>query len=143
MEEQGRHVNPYHGIWFGYLAMVLFPTAVFILLYYIVDRYYDHPLMVNIHIALGFAGAVGALTTIICWFWGVGPSLFGALADRVRETKELFGGLHDKDGRKWYWTRFVEDGGFILWSFLPITLIFAAISAYGFISFANWYAALQ
>ena len=139
MEENAKHVNPYRGIWFGYLAMVAFPTAIFFLLYCVVDRYFDHPFIINVDIALGFAGAVGALTTLVCWFWGIGPVLFAALGERIRETRELFGGIFNKDGWKWYWSMFVEDGGFILWSFLPITLIFAAISAYGFIEFANWY----
>ena len=139
MEEYGKRVNVYRGIWIAYICMFAFTVGAFALLFYTINRYFNHPLEVTINICLGYTGIIGALLTLICFFYAAAPGLLPAVGDRIRETRLLFGKVFCKNGFQWYWQRFVEDGGFLLWSFVPIFIFYACVAAYGITGFCNWY----
>ena len=139
MEQYGKQINVYRGMWIAYICMFAFTAGAFALILYIITRYFDHPFNVSLNISLGYAGTIGALLTLICFFYAAAKDLLAALVDRIRETKELFGGIFNKNGFEWYKTRFIEDGGFVLWSFLPIFIAYVCIAAYGYVGFYNWY----
>lgn len=134
MEAQGKKINIYRGIWISFIAMISFPTGAFFLLYAIIDRYFDYPQIVTINYCLALAGAIGFFFCLICLLTGFIKDLFAALIDRIRETREFYDRIFSKEGLKWYFLRFKEDGGIIIWIFFLITLIFLGISIYGFVT---------
>lgn len=139
MEQLGKRVNMYRGIWFAYIAAFLFPAIVFTLFYVIINKFFDHPKIITVYISLAFSGIFGFLYMMITFFHGLADDIFLAFTERVRETRELFGGYFTKLGFKYYSRKFVEDGGIIFWTMLLIMLAFAGISAYGFVKFFEWY----
>ncbi len=142
MEQNGKKINIYRGIWIGALVQILVPIAAFFLLYAVIDRYFDHPKMVTIHICLAYTGIIGACFVGLCFFRGIGD-LFAAFLERIRETRELFGGIFNKDGFHWYMHKFLEDGGILIYVQILMILIYAAISVYGFVNFFNWYGPIK
>ena len=142
MEENGKQVNVYRGIWLAFVMSFVIPTLAFLLVFYVVYNFFDHPFYIKIDISLGYAGAVGCLFMLLCLFNNAAGDLWRALADRIRETRYLFGGIFNKNGFKWYMSRFLEDGGPIIWIMFLMAGIYAAISVYGFVSMYNWFIAL-
>ena len=142
MEEYGKQVNVYRGIWVAFVMSFVIPILAFGLVYYAVNRFFNHPTYINVDISLGYAGVAGSLFMLLCLFNNAAGDLWRALADRIRETKELFGGIFNKDGFKWYMQRFLEDGGPLIWILLLMSLIYAGIAVYGFVNMYNWYISL-
>ena len=142
MEEYGKQVNVYRGIWLAFVMSFVIPILAFSLVFYTVNRFFDHPLNITIDISLGYAGLCGCLFMLLCLFNNAAGDLWRALGERIRETRELFGGIFNKEGFKWYMQRFLEDGGPLIWIMLLMSLIYAGISAYGFINMYNWYISL-
>lgn len=139
MEENGKHVNLYRGIWWAFIGMFTLPGACFGVFFAVIDAFFHHPLYITCDISLAFAGLVGVLFVIICLLAGLADGLFSGIGDRIAETREMFGGVFNKYGFKWYWQRFVDDGGIIFWTAILILLLYAGLSAYGFINFFIWY----
>ena len=139
MELNGKRVNLYRGMWAAILTMIVVPAIAFAIIFGVIYRFFAHPFNVTLYISLGFGGAVGALFVFSMFFSRVSEGLYDSIGDRIRETKEMFGGIFKKDGFKWYMTRFVEDGGIILIVLAVFTLIYAGISIYGFVQFGSWY----
>ena len=139
MEENGKHVNLYRGIWLAFLGMFLLPGTCFGVFFAVINGFFHHPLYITFDISLAFAGLVGVLFVIICFLAGLADGLFGGIGDRISETREMFGGIFNKYGFKWYVQRFVDDCGIIFWAGILILLTYAFLSAYGFINFFAWY----
>lgn len=141
MEQNGKQVHLYRGIWFALISIIAVPVGIFFLLFAVINRYFDHPMVIKIDISLGFGGAIGCFYIITLFFAGHADDLLRAIGDRVTETREFYGGIFNKDGLKWYFSKFVEDGGIILWTLVLFALIYAGISVYGFYNFYIWYIA--
>ena len=134
MEYYGKEKNYYHGMWIGFLIMILFPATMFgafFLIFNAIDKY-----SVNqaIYMSFGFAGLVGFVFAIICIFAGFLRDLLSALFNRIRDTIEYFG-FFSKDGIKFYFREFIIGGGPILWTFFILMFAYLGVSIYGFISF--------
>ena len=123
MEELGKHVNPYRGLLICFIVMIAAPVAGFL----IIQRYMD------IYLAIGLSGTIGFCFTVICWICGFLRGLFQALIDRVRETRDFYGGIFNKEGFKWYFTRFFEDGGIIIYLFFLLMLTYVGLAIFGFV----------
>ena len=132
MEENGKKINLYRGIWIAFTAMFVLPILTFILFYFILNIF---------SLALALSSLIGFLFGVSCWIAGFTKDLFAAFKDRVRETHELFDGIFTKDGFKWYFGRFIEDGGIVLWLFFLIIIAFGVVSAISFIDVYNTYLA--
>ena len=139
MEVNGKRVNPYRGIWIAFIMMFVIPAIAFFLTYYATTHFFDHPFEVNINICLSVSGFVGVLFVLISLLSGDVRDIFLAFIDRVQETRVLFDGIFTKEGWKWYWRRFLDDGGIIFWVMILFLLFYAAIGIIGTIGFYNWY----
>ena len=139
MEENGKRVNPNRGMWAGYLSCVIVPAIFITLIFVVVNRFFDHPFEITLDIALGLGGICGACYIGICCLVGVTDGLVAALFERIRETREMYDSPFEKEAIKWYWTKFYEDGGIILWAMVFFFLLYAAIATYGIVNFVNWY----
>ncbi len=118
MEENGRNVSVYRGIWICFVVMIASP----VIPYFILRQYMD----LNMTIAL--CATIGFCFTNIVWLVGFLNSFFKAFIDRIRETNELFGGFFTKEGFKWYWRRFIDDGAIIVYLFFLVLFAFAAVA---------------
>ena len=138
MEYEGKEKKVYHGIWIPFIILILVPIGLFFLFYWAVCYFSKLPQDSLIKMCLGFAGLEGFLFGLICLISGFIHDLFIAMIDRIKDTIEYFP-LFSKEAFKWYFYQFKKDGGIIIWIFLLLLTIFAAISIYGFASFMNWY----
>ena len=139
MEENGKRINLYRGVWLAVLGVLLLPGVCFGIFFAVINAFFHHPLYITCDISLAFSGLIGVLFVLICFLAGYGDGLFGSIADRISETRMMFGGLFNRYGMRWYWQRFVDDGGILLWGGILFLLGYAALSAYGFIGFFTWY----
>lgn len=138
MEYYGKEKKIYQAIWIPFLGLLTFPGACFTIFYLCVGYYLDYPTYIDIDIALFFAGMIGVLFCVICILTGFIGDVFSSLIDRIKETREFFPKF-DKEARKWYFYRFKRDGGFILWGFILILLLYISCTLCGFFSFFSWY----
>lgn len=143
MEELGKHVNLYRGFWFAIIILILVPVSFFFIIFAVINHNFDHPFKTTLDISLALSGTAGALFALSCYFNGSTDGLFRAFIDRIVETRELFGKIFCKEGLKWYWSRFVEDGGFIVWGLFLFFLIYAGVAAYGYVGFISWYTSIK
>ena len=141
MEHYGKEKKLYHGIVIPFILIVLVPIVLFILFRFVITQFVYYEDMIANYMAMTFTGIVTFLIYLYFIFWGFIHDLFIAMIDRIKDVFEFFD-FGSKEAFDWYFYRFKQDGGIILWLYL---LIFAAnivMCLFGAFSFFNWYNSL-
>ena len=139
MEHYGKKSNPYRGIVIALFCVIAFSIGVFFLILWIVNRYDSHTSIVNVQGTLGFTGLISALTMIVIFFSHLDSTFFVDIRNRIDETRSLFGKVCCKEGIKYYYDMFVEDGGPIMYVVILMFITYVVMSIYGFSSFFAYY----
>lgn len=140
MEQLGKNKRPYHGIAIPFIVIIIVPIVFYILFYNVILFYTTMPELIVRYSALFFAGIVGFLFCVISMLAGFTDGYVRMFIERIRETKELFG-LFTKDGIKYYFSLFWQDGAIIFWIFMTLLLANVFLSLLGFFNFYAWYIA--
>ena len=141
MEEPGKAKKPYHGIWIPFILILIVPLIAYVVFYNVIKYNFVAEDIIHVYAALFFSGLVGSVFDIICILSGFVSDLFVAFAERIKETKEMFG-LFTKEGFKYYWHCFFHDGGPIFWILLIIIIGHAIMALIGAKGFFEWYFSL-
>lgn len=142
MEHYGKKVNVNKGLGFTLFFITLFPILIFLLFYYIFNRYTDYANDITLYMTLGFTGMAGSLFYVVCMYTGYIHDLVVAM---FRRLKELFGNIKIFKGLafKWYFEEFIRKGGIILWFFLLVFFINVFLAIFGFVNFFSWYNSIK
>ena len=133
MEHYGKNKNPYKGIAIPIIIAIGLPIGMYFFFYPFLNVKNNTPTMA-MYMSLSFAGLVGVLFDLICFFHGLLSDLIQGLFLRIKETISFFG-FFKKGAMSYYFSCFMHDGGPILWIFVLIFGATIAMMTFGLVNF--------
>lgn len=130
MEYTGKNKSPYYGLWQTCLLLISVPTILFLIIFYLFEKFQDYPKILNCYASMGLGFGIGALFQFTCIIAGLFKGNFIVVVKRISNFFENLS-VSFKFAVKYYFED-LKMYGCAFWFYFLIIVVCVILSIIGF-----------